>query len=356
MKSEKYKIVYIAIAAILVVSLAVIMVFTLNRGKAIRDKETTGVSGVSEPVGDDSDAVGTKDAETDAATGETGAAEEQSATPEEDAIVVPSGIDPEDPYGGVVLPSATDVISEPDPPSDHSHKWVVSKEGPRDDPEKPSVDEYKCSVCGEMKRVYVPAKEHEWVDSVVAPTCSERGYTTHKCSLCGLTYADTFVDASGHDFGEWTKNGADETRTCSRCGKVETRSSGGEVAARSMTVGSAEAAPGETVSVPVALVGNPGICAFTLAFEYDTNVLTLDSAAPSPSLGGQFNFGTKAAWISFSDYEKDGEILTLYFTVNAGASSGAASPVSVVYGSGDICNFNEDDVDFAVVPGTVTVK
>ena len=71
---------------------------------------------------------------------------------------------------------------------------------------------------------------HDYQDVVTAPTCTERGFTTHTCSRCGDSSIDTYVDALGHNFGEWvvTKEAqvgvkGEETRTCSVCGEKETR-------------------------------------------------------------------------------------------------------------------------------------
>ena len=76
---------------------------------------------------------------------------------------------------------------------------------------------------------WVPVHEHSYADTVTAPTCTEKGYTTHTCE-CGESYADTYVDALGHDFGLWTQTKAptctekgEEKRTCSRCEALETR-------------------------------------------------------------------------------------------------------------------------------------
>ena len=82
----------------------------------------------------------------------------------------------------------------------------------------------------EIKEAVLPALGHDYVAVVTAPTCTEQGYTTHTCSRCGDSYVDTYVDALGHDFGEWTvttpaacTEGGVETRTCSRCDATETR-------------------------------------------------------------------------------------------------------------------------------------
>lgn len=43
---------------------------------------------------------------------------------------------------------------------------------------------------------------HDYLDTIVAPTCTERGYTTHSCSVCGHTYVNTYVNALGHSYVE----------------------------------------------------------------------------------------------------------------------------------------------------------
>ena len=70
---------------------------------------------------------------------------------------------------------------------------------------------------------------HSYQAVVTAPTCKEQGYTTHTCE-CSDSYVDTYVDALGHDYGEWAQTKAptctekgEEKRTCSRCDAFETR-------------------------------------------------------------------------------------------------------------------------------------
>ena len=72
--------------------------------------------------------------------------------------------------------------------------------------------------------------EHEYVDSVVAPTCTERGYTEHTCSKCGRTYKNAYTDALGHDYDDGvvtvapTETSAGvRTFTCRRCGATQTK-------------------------------------------------------------------------------------------------------------------------------------
>ena len=71
---------------------------------------------------------------------------------------------------------------------------------------------------------------HSYKDVVTAPTCTEKGYTTHTCA-CGDSYVDTYVDALGHawDNGKVTKEPTEtetgvKTFTCTRCNETKTES------------------------------------------------------------------------------------------------------------------------------------
>ena len=73
----------------------------------------------------------------------------------------------------------------------------------------------------------VEAHEHSYTAVVTAPTCTEKGYTTHTCA-CGDSYVDTYVDALGHawDNGKVTKEPTEtetgvKAFTCTRCGETK---------------------------------------------------------------------------------------------------------------------------------------
>ena len=83
---------------------------------------------------------------------------------------------------------------------------------------------YTCTACGEtLKADFVPANGHSYEESVVAPTCEKDGYTNHVCSVCGDSYRDNYVDAAGHQYTltvtapTCTASGY-TTHTCSVCG------------------------------------------------------------------------------------------------------------------------------------------
>ena len=53
---------------------------------------------------------------------------------------------------------------------------------------------------------------------VTAPTCTEKGYTTYTCSVCGDSYTTDEVAALGHSMGEWVVT---EDATCTEAGSKE---------------------------------------------------------------------------------------------------------------------------------------
>ena len=85
-----------------------------------------------------------------------------------------------------------------------------------------------CSI--EYIQVWEGGHEHVYESVVTKPTCTEKGYTTYTCTVCGVSYVDSYVDVTGHSFGAWTANTAatcttkgTERRDCSNCDHYETR-------------------------------------------------------------------------------------------------------------------------------------
>ncbi|MDO4380386.1 MAG: hypothetical protein Q4D20_05890, partial [Clostridia bacterium] len=81
-------------------------------------------------------------------------------------------------------------------------------------------NKYKCANCGISSKGITDATYsngsalgHNYVDVVTDPTCTEKGYTTHTCSVCGNSYIDSYVDAKGH-----TEATREENRVEASCG------------------------------------------------------------------------------------------------------------------------------------------
>ncbi len=62
-----------------------------------------------------------------------------------------------------------------------------------------------CTVCGEKENDDDKGGEaehtHSYAETVIAPTCTEKGYTLHKCS-CGDEYTDDEKPALGHKYAD----------------------------------------------------------------------------------------------------------------------------------------------------------
>ena len=68
--------------------------------------------------------------------------------------------------------------------------------------------------------VSIAKTSHNYKTTVVAPTCTEKGYTLHKCADCSDEYKDTYTDAVGHTVVEWTvTKEATKTETGTKTGK-----------------------------------------------------------------------------------------------------------------------------------------
>ncbi len=129
-----------------------------------------------------------------------------------------------------------------------------------------------CPDCGEVK--YIKTTEHRIEKKVVAPTCTEKGYTIEKCLYCDYGAGDSektdFTDTIPHNYGEPVKvkdEGCEKPfqtlKICKDCGHAEPE---------------VQPAPGheivideETLQVPSntatgSVVGNCENCDYTITF------------------------------------------------------------------------------------------
>ena len=130
-------------------------------------------------------------------------------------------------------------------------------------------------------------------------------------------------------------------------------------AAPKLTVEAVKAQPGQTVTLTVALSGNPGITGMYFGFDYDKTLLTLeDYSCPSEDFAqGEWMVGIgqgeKALWLQPDETKAEGTVLALTFRVSQQAGLGeipvALTDVSAV-------DAQADEVEIACVPGGVTVS
>lgn len=105
----------------------------------------------------------------------------------------------------------------------------------------------------------------QFADTVVAPTCTEQGYTHHVCTVKGCTYApvdDTFVEAAGHKWAltttlppTCTEKGT-QFYKCSACGATRTE----KIAALGHDLSRCDLKPAATCTQPGRAVGTCARC------------------------------------------------------------------------------------------------
>lgn len=69
-----------------------------------------------------------------------------------------------------------------------------------------------CSRCDYTTYKEIASLGHKYGNAVTAPTCTDKGFTTHTCAVCGNSYKDSYTDALGHDYAKGK---------CTRCGAID---------------------------------------------------------------------------------------------------------------------------------------
>jgi len=92
---------------------------------------------------------------------------------------------------------------------------IVEAEGHRPGDPADCYSEQRCVLCG---TVLADKLGHDYRAEIIAPTCTDKGYTTFTCSRCGDNYVGDEVAAKGHTPGEAATCTADQT--CTVCGAV----------------------------------------------------------------------------------------------------------------------------------------
>lgn len=283
-----------------------------------------------------------------------------------------------------------------------------------------NVQSHPYNTSNAQKWSFEKVHEHSYTASVIAPTCTEKGYTLHKCE-CGNSYTDnetaalghkttataakaatciadgntaywycsnckkyfsdaactkeitlasTVIKATGHSFGKW-KTVAEPTasaegkaeRECSVCHEKETKVLPKIVPATDakIIVQSISAQAGKTVTVDISLKNNPGIVAAKLNVSYDSSVMTLTDAEEADYSGVFFGpVGNKPfviGWSSASTADITADGVFARLTFEiSGKAAKGEYPITVTLSKGETYNVNLEDVDFAVTDGAVTVR
>lgn len=86
-----------------------------------------------------------------------------------------------------------------------------------------------CDNCDYYEVTAIQKAPHDYESTVHAPTCTDDGYTEHKCTECNDSYSDDYKSKTDHSMGEYVtdydatcvKDGS-KTRRCENCEYYET--------------------------------------------------------------------------------------------------------------------------------------
>ena len=138
----------------------------------------------------------------------------------------------------------------------------------------------------------------QFADTVVAPTCTEQGYTHHVCTVKGCTYApvdDTFVSATDHTWVKTQTNPPTCTEQgtafykCSACGATRTE----KIAALGHDLSRCDLVPDATCTQPGRAVGTCARCGVKIdevipAKGHDYSYKSASSTEPTCTESGRY--------------------------------------------------------------------
>lgn len=198
-----------------------------------------------------------------------------------------------------------------------------------------------------------------------APTCEESGNIAYwVCNECGkyfrdadgtqvITLEETVLSATGHHF---------DNGVCTACGAKDPAYEAGAV----IEVGSCNAYPGDTITIPVSLKNNDGIASIKFTVSYDANCLEYQGASFTEALKGIENSicvitptadgKVTMSWVigASGEYTGSETIANLKFKVKEVLENTSAQ-VSLTYAADSTFNNGLVDKEFLIKNGTVQI-
>ncbi|MBQ8174886.1 MAG: leucine-rich repeat protein, partial [Clostridia bacterium] len=247
-----------------------------------------------------------------------------------------------------------------------------------------TIGRYAFDGCTALTDVYYDGTEEEWAQNVDIESGNEaiENATKHFNAPPAESFIVTFVDYDGTvlktesvESGKSATAPADPTRegfTFAGWDKAFDNVTADLTVTAQYTyhsteptviVSSATASVGESVTVVVQILNNPGVAGAKFKLQYNDE-LTLTAAAAGKAFS-DLDYTAPAAlvngcpfnWDSLdAESNVDGTFLTLTFTVGDGASVGDVLAVSASYVEGDVYNVELESVSLDIVNGSITVQ
>lgn len=86
-----------------------------------------------------------------------------------------------------------------------------------------------CVNCNAQESEGTELSDHNYRDVVTPPTCTQKGFTTHTCTVCEHTVVDGDTEMTAHTYGEWIeakaasrKETGERYRQCINCSEKQT--------------------------------------------------------------------------------------------------------------------------------------
>lgn len=205
----------------------------------------------------------------------------------------------------------------------------------------------------QLRAVAAKAATCEESGNIAYWVCDEcRKYFSDESGKNVITAAETVLPAKGHQF---------DNGVCTACGAKDPAYETSPV----IEVGSCNAYPGDTITIPVSLKNNDGIASIMFTVSYDANCLKYQGASFTEELTGLSNTvavndettgKVTMSWVKGASGEYTGNetIANLKFEVIA-VSENTSAQVSLTYDKENVFNESLKNQNFLVKNGTVQI-
>ena len=192
------------------------------------------------------------------------------------------------------------------------------------------------------KYITITVKEtHDYITKVIAPTCTEEGYTLHTCKNCSNSYKDTYTDPTGHKYTETVVEPTVSEKgytlhTCSKCGHSYKDNYTNKLLVNTTTIAAEDVKLGSYITINASATGGTGDYTYAVWYKQSSasswttkqNYSTNATIKIKPASAEKYDISVKVK-------DSEGTIVKKSFTVNVFAplkNTTTVSSTSIGYG------------------------